>query len=137
MSSAVSIQSLRDTDRNGSQPWTEQDHAAAADAIDCHSLRLYGLAKVIELAAFAGEARRALVSLDAALEHRPKVRDDLHAHASLLEWHEMPDVSGEALRFIASEVQRANDELHDAAHRLLNRLRDNEPGLQPARSTTR
>ncbi len=116
----------RADDWKARQPWTDAEHDSATDAIEAHSLRLHGLSKLVELAAFAGEARRALVSLDAAFEHRPKVRDDLRAHAHLLEWAEMSDVTGEALAFIADEMRKANDALHDAAYRLANRLKENE-----------
>ena len=119
-------QRRRADDWKARQPWTEQEHDAATDASDKQCLRLYGLSKMVELAAFAGEARRALVSLDAAFEHRPKVRDDLRAHAYLVEWAEMPDATGEAFQFLAGEMRQASDELNEMVYKLANRLRDNE-----------
>lgn len=108
------------------KPFSNAEFDATTDAIENHNLRIHGLSKLVELAAFAGEARRALVSLDAAFEHRPKVRDDLRAHAHLLEWAEMPDVTGEALTFIADEMRKANNDLYDVAYKLANRLRESE-----------
>ena len=120
------VQRRRASDWKPRQPWTDQEHDAVTDASDEQCLRLYGLSKLVELAAFAGEARRALTSLDAAFEYRPKVRDDLRAHAHLLEWADMPDVTGEALQFLAGEMRQAGDELNEMVYKLANRLRDGE-----------
>ena len=106
--------------------WTEQDHDEATSKADDLGLKLYGLTQVAKLAAFAVEARKALSSLEDAFEHRPKVRDDLRAHAHLTAWQEMPDASSEALQYIAQELEQANEEFTSLSYRLANRLREQE-----------
>lgn len=106
--------------------WTEQDYDAAISKADDLGMKLYGLTQVVKLAAFAAEARKALSSLEDAFEHRPKVRDDLRAHAYLTDWQEMPDTSSEALQYIVQELEQANEEFTDQSYRLANRLREQE-----------
>ena len=107
---------------------TDDEHSAVTSKADALSLRVYGLASMLKVAAFAAEARKALVSLEAAFEHRPKVRDDLHNHAHLANWSEMPDASSDALQFIAQEfelVMEQNAEMiYGLADHLLERAHD-------------
>lgn len=117
------------------KPWTEQDHDEATSKADDLGMKLYGLTQVVKLAAFAAEARKALVSLDAAFEHRPKVRDDLHNHAHLANWSEMPDASSDALQFIAQELEQANEEFTNLSYRLATRLREHEQAQAGGRAS--
>lgn len=109
--------------------WTYDE---ATDKADDMGMKVYGLASMLKLAAFAAEARKALVSLEAALEHRPKVRDDLHNHAYLSDWQEMPDASSEALQHIAQELEQANEEFTGLAYDLAVQLRERDMVHKPA-----
>ena len=109
--------------------WTADE---ATDKADDMSMKAYGLASMLKLAAFAAEARKALVSLEAAFEHRPKVRDDLRAHAYLSDWEMMPDASADALQFIAQEMAAAMEQSVDLVYGLASQLRDQEQaGIKP------
>ena len=108
------------------KPWTAEDHDEATTKAETISMRVYGLASVLRVFAFAAEARKALVSLEAAFEHRPKVRDDLHNHAHLANWKEMPDSSSDALEFIAQEMAAAMEEGVNLVYGLAHRLTDQE-----------
>lgn len=114
--------------------WTAEDHDEATSKADALSMRVYGLASMLKVAAFAAEARKALVSLEAAFEHRPKVRDDLHNHAHLANWSEMPDASSDALQFIAQELVQANEEFANLSYRLATRLREHEQAQAAGRT---
>ena len=109
--------------------WTYDE---ATDKADDMGMKVYGLASMLKLAAFAAEARKALVSLEAAFEHRPKVRDDLHNHAYLSDWQEMPDASADALQFIAQEMVAAMEQSVDLAYDLAVQLRERDMVHKPA-----
>lgn len=106
------------------KPWTAEDHDEATSKADALSMRVYGLASMLKLAAFAAEARKALVSLEAAFEHRPKVRDDLRAHAHLSGWDTLPDASADALLFVAVELSQTMEESTELSYRLARHLRE-------------
>lgn len=116
----------RSTDWKARQPWTDQEHEAATDAADKLGLKLYGLTQVVKLAAFAAECRKALVGIEEALEHRPKVKEDLRNHVHMTAWMEMPDPTGEALAAAAIEMESANHELSDLVYKLSYRLKESE-----------
>jgi hypothetical protein len=109
------------------KPWTEQDHDEATSKADDLGMKLYGLAQVVKLAAFAAEARRTLTDLEDRLIWRDKVREDLRNHVhQMTAWAEMPDTASDALQFIAGELAQANEEFTGLSYRLANRLRENE-----------
>ena len=107
-----------------SKTWTAEDHDEATSKADALSMRVYGLASMLKVAAFAAEARKALVSLEAAFEHRPKVRDDLHDHAHLANWSEMPDASSDALQYIAQEFEQVMEQNVEMIYGLAGHLRE-------------
>lgn len=107
------------------KPWTEQDHNEATSKADAASMRVYGLASMLKVCAFAAEARRTLTEIEDRLTWRDKVREDLRVHINhMTNWQEMPDASSEALQYIAQELAQANEEFANLSYRLANRLRD-------------
>lgn len=118
----------RADDWKARQPWTDAEHEAATDAADQLGMKLYGLTQVVKLAAFAAECRKALVSIEDALEHRPKVKEDLRNHAHMTNWMETPDPTGEALAAAAIEMERASGDFADLVYKLSYRLKASEPG---------
>ena len=130
------MQATTTVSRTGNtKPMTDDEHSAVTSKADALSMRVYGLASVLKVFAFAAEARKALVSLEAAFEHRPKVRDDLHNHAHLANWSEMPDASSDALQFIAQEFEQANEEFANLSYRLATRLREHEQAQAAGRAS--
>ncbi len=123
------MQATTTVSRTGNtKPMTDDEHSAVTSKADALSMRIYGLASVLKVFAFAAEARKALSSLEAAFEHRPKVRDDLHNHAHLANWSEMPDASSDALQFVAQEFEQVMELNVEMIYGLANRLRDQSAG---------
>ena len=57
-----------------------------------------------------------------------KVRDDLHNHAHLANWSEMPDASSDALQFVAQEFEQVMEQNVEMIYGLANRLSDQSAG---------
>jgi hypothetical protein len=105
--------------------WTPEDYEQATNKADDLGMKLYGLAQVVRLAAFAAEARRTLTGIEGALEWREDVRTDLRDHIhQMTGWQDMPDTAGDALQFIASELDQAHEDFTALSYRLANRLRE-------------
>lgn len=103
--------------------WTEQDHDEATSKADEICSKVYGLSAILKVCAFAAEARRTLDEIEDALAWRVKVRDDLRAHVNhMTNWQAMTDASGDALQFIAQEMERATDESANLSYRLAGLL---------------
>lgn len=118
----------RADDWKARQPWTDQEHEAATDTADELAMKLYGLTQVVKLAAFAAECRKALTSIEDALEYRPKVKEDLRNHAHMVAWMETPDPTGDALTYVADEMERASSGFSGLAYKLSYRLKASERG---------
>ena len=96
---------------------------AALRKADVLSLRMYHVAKTLELAAFAAEARRVLVEVDNALFCRPEIKQILgDSVAGFTEWKELEDSSGEVLRKLAQDVGQMNDEFTEACYDMANAI---------------
>lgn len=123
------IQRRRATDWKARQPWTDQEHRATTEAADELSLKLYHLAQIVRMAAFAAEARRTLEGIGDAMMHRPEMRETLNdAVPAMGNWNELPDPTSEVLGYIASEMDAAAAGLTGLAYDLANRLRAGEHG---------
>lgn len=128
------MQATTTVSRTGNtKPMTDDERSAVTSKADALSMRVYGLASVLKVFAFAAEARKALVSLEAAFEHRPKVRDDLHNHAYLANWSEMPDASSDALQFIAQEFEQVMEQSVEMIYGLADHLRERDPAAEMER----
>lgn len=105
------------------QPWTEQEHDEVTTNADNLHCKAWGLAQVVKLAAFAAEARRTLTGIEDALTHRPKVRDDLRNHVfQMAAWSEMHDPTGDALTYVAGEMEVIAGSLCNLTYSMASRL---------------
>lgn len=84
--------------------------------VDEFSLRLYHLANVAKLAAFACEARRTLEGVADAVHFREEMREKLfEAIPCANNWREMEDVSGAVLQELARGLEAMQDSMSSAA----------------------
>lgn len=117
----------RADDWKARQPWTDQEHDEVTTKADNLYCKAWNLAQVVKLAAFAAEARRTLTDIEDELEHRPKVRDDLRNHVfQMTAWVGMPDPTGDALTYVADEMEAVAKNLCSLTYSLASRLKAGE-----------
>lgn len=85
---------------------------ALMTAADELSFKLYNLAELTKLAAFASEARRTLTAISDLAKILPEVGDNIkQCVPSPRAWSERHDNTGEVLFYIADELQSVRDAL--------------------------
>ena len=91
----------------------------ATNKADDLSLKLLRITKIVKLAAFASESRRALESIERTAEHWPDMRkaiiDGCEGSAT---WTMLDDVCGSVLDSVAEELQELNAEFTKTVHGL-------------------
>lgn len=115
------------SDTTTRKPWTEQDHDEATSKADALSMKVYGLAQVLKVCAFAAEARRTLTDIEDRLTWHDKTRESLRNNVhDMTNWQELRDTSCDALEFIAGEMSKAMEESVNLTYGLASRLRERE-----------
>ena len=98
---------------------TKQCTDAAIDQAEALSHKLDGLCEIVKLAAFAGEARRALKGIQRVLRGYPGAAEDIIASIDTAnEWMTFEDNTSSVLKSVAQALQECNQRNVQAAYDL-------------------
>lgn len=87
-----------------------------ADALSC---KLFNLAEIVKLAAFAAESRRVLEGIENAANGRPEIEKFIdHSTPTPHNWIEMPDSTGNVLEQVAKELEAINNAFVSTVYKL-------------------
>jgi 2-C-methyl-D-erythritol 4-phosphate cytidylyltransferase len=104
----------------------KQDDTNIVTVADAATLRaealfdkLYNLAEIVKLAAFAVEARRTLTAIHDTTTYRPEMRGVITNNVpNSLNWSEMTDNAGDVLNYAGGEIDKVSVEFTDTVYSL-------------------
>ena len=109
--------STNKTVRPGAQ--VQSLHEFVRDACYSDSNKLYKLANIVKLAAFASEARRTLEGIDDALTYHKDAKETIHQNVQgCRTWAEMEDVTGDVLQEVARRLESLSEAISERTFHL-------------------